>query len=127
MESYFCVRHKIRWKHKHAVASYFELPFFMSNLCCATKSTIISWNQEQKYFFEIKSKKYIFLYVNNMWAFIYWARHKWQKVDSSFWICRFSRKLSYHSSQQRVSNILFFRRTFVETDSNLMCGSFWLM
>ena len=27
--------------------------------------------------------------------FIYWARHRWQKVDSFFWICRLSNELSY--------------------------------
>ena len=36
--------------------------------------------------------------------FIYWIRHKWQKVDSFFWISRFSSKFS---CQQRVCKILF--------------------
>ena len=59
--------------------------------------------------------------------FIYWARHKWPKVDSFFWICRFSSKLSYHSYQERVCKVMFLTRTFVKTFSNLMCGSFLLM
>ena len=46
--------------------------------------------------------------------FIYWARHKWQKVDSFFWICRFSSKLSYHSYQQRVCKSMFLTKTFVK-------------
>ena len=55
---------------------------------------------------------------------IYWTRHKWQKVDSFFWICYFRSKLIYHSYQQRVCNIRLLIRTFAKTKSNLMCGSF---
>ena len=58
--------------------------------------------------------------------FIYWTRHKWQKVDSFFSFCHFSSKLSYHSYQQRVCKIMFPIRTFIKTNSNLMCGSFLL-
>ena len=54
---------------------------------------------------------------------IYWTRHKCQKVDSSFWICCFGSKLTYHSYQQRVCKFLFLIRTFIKSDSNLMCGS----
>ena len=81
----------------------------------------------------IKSKNIKFLHVNNIWdlfiwdLFIYWTRHKWQKVDSFFWICYFSSKLSYHSYQQRVCKFLFLTETFVKTKSNLMCGSLKLM
>ena len=60
----------------------------------------------------------------NRLEFIYWTRHKWQKVDSFFWISYFSSKLSYHSYQQRVCKIKFLIRTFVKTYSNLICGSF---
>ena len=58
--------------------------------------------------------------------FIYWTRHKWQKVDSFFSFYHFSCKLSYHSYQQRVCEIMFPIKTFVKTNSNLMCGSFLL-
>ena len=55
---------------------------------------------------------------------MYWTRHKRQKVNSFFWICCFSSKLSYHSYQQRVCKILFLIRTFIKTNSNLICSSF---
>ena len=48
--------------------------------------------------------------------FIYWTRHKWQKLDSFFSFCHFSSKLSYHSYHQRVCKIMF----------PIMCGSFLL-
>ena len=48
--------------------------------------------------------------------FIYWERHKWQKVDSFFWICHFSNEFSYYSYQQRVCKIVFLTRTFVKTN-----------
>ena len=46
--------------------------------------------------------------------YIYYTRHKWQKVDS----------MSYNSYQQRVCKIKFLMRTFVKTNSKLMSGSF---
>ena len=58
--------------------------------------------------------------------FIYWTKHKWQKADSLFWFCHFSSKLSYHSCQQQICKIMRPIRTFVKTNSNLMCGSFLL-
>ena len=59
--------------------------------------------------------------------FIYWTRHKWQKVDSFFWLCHFSSKLSYHSYHQGVCESKFLIRTYntyIKTYSNLICGSF---
>ena len=50
-------------------------------------------------FFLVKLENIKYLHVNNMWDFIYWTRHKWQKVDSLFWIWWFSSKWSYHSYQ----------------------------
>ena len=62
-----------------------------------------------------------------MWEwFIYWTGHKWQKVDSFFWICCFSCKLSCHNYQQQVCKFLFLIRTVVKTNKNLTCGSFSL-
>ena len=82
---------------------------------------------EQSFFSHVKSEHIKFLHVKNMkLEFIYWTRVKWQKVDSSFSFCHFSSKLSYHSYQQRVCKIMFPIRTFVKTNSNLMCGSFLL-
>ena len=52
------------------------------------------------------------------------TRHKWQKVDSFFWICRFNSRLNYHSYQQKVCKIMFLITTFVKTNSNLIRGSF---
>ena len=66
-----------------------------------------------KFFFHVNSENIEFLHVNKMWDFIYWTRHKWQKVDSIFWICCFSSKLTYHSYQQQVCKFLFLIRTFV--------------
>ena len=63
------------------------------------------------------------LHANNMWDFIYWTRHKWQKVDSFFWICCFSIKLSYNSYQQKVCKFSFLKRIFAKTNRNLMCDS----
>ena len=63
------------------------------------------------------------LHVNNMWDFNYWTRHECQKVDSFFWICCFSSKLSCHSHQQQVWQSLFLIRTLVKTNSNVMCVS----
>ena len=51
---------------------------------------------------------------------IHWARHKWQKVDIFFYICRFSN----HSHHQIVCKFLFFMRNFVKTKSNIMFDSF---
>ena len=82
---------------------------------------------EQNFFSHIKSEQKIFACEEHMrLEFIYWTRHKWQKVDSFFSFCHFSSKLSYHSYQQRVCKIMFPIRTFVKTNSNLMCGSFLL-
>ena len=55
---------------------------------------------EQNLFFHVKLENIKFLNVKNGLAFIYWTIHNWQKVDSFFWICRFSSKVSYHSYQQ---------------------------
>ena len=65
--------------------------------------------QEQTFLFHVKSENINFLHANYMWEFIYWTRHKWQKVDSFSWICRFSSNLIYHSYQQRVCKSLFFK------------------
>ena len=77
---------------------------------------------EQNFFLHVKSETIKFLQVRNIWVFlyrfIYWARLKWQKVDSFFWIYRFSSKLSYHSYQHRVCKFMFLTRTFVKTNSN---------
>ena len=78
--------------------------------------------QEQTFLFHVKSENINFLHANYMWEFIYWTRHKWQKVDSFSWICRFISKLSYHSYQKRVGKILFFKN-LVKTNSNLICDS----
>ena len=75
----------------------------------------------------LKSENLKFLHVNNMWDVIYWTRQKWQKVDRSLWIFRFSNKLSYHSYQQQVCKFLFLIRILVKTNSNLMCGSLQLI
>ena len=53
---------------------------------------------DQIFFFHVKSENRKFLHVKNIMRleFVYWTKHKWQKVDSFFWIRRFSSKLSYH-------------------------------
>ena len=81
---------------------------------------------EQNIFFRRKIGKHkIFTCEEHMrLECIYWTRHKWQKIDSFFWICYFSSKLSYHSYKQRVCKIMRLIRTFVKTNKNLMCGSF---
>ena len=56
--------------------------------------------------------------------FIYWKRHKLQKVDTFFLIFRLTSKLSYRSYQKGVCKIMLLIRTFVKKDSNLMFGSF---
>ena len=50
-------------------------------------------------FFQVKSENIkIFTCEKHMrLECIYWTSHKWQKVESFFWICYFSSKLSYHS------------------------------
>ena len=85
----------------------------------------ISWS---KIFFprKIRTRKIFTCEEHIRLKFTYWTRHKWQKVDSFFSFCHFSSKLSYHSCQQRVCKIMFPIRTFVKTNSNLMCGSFLL-
>ena len=50
--------------------------------------------------------------------FIYWARHKWQKVDSFYWICHFSPKLSYHCHQPQLCKFLFLIRTLVKANNS---------
>ena len=42
------------------------------------------------------------LHVSNIWDFNYRTRNECQKVDSFFWICCFSSKLSCRSYQQQV-------------------------
>ena len=76
-------------------------------------------------FFPCKIEKHkIFISEEHLkLEFIYWTRRKWQKLDIFFWICHFSSKLIYHSYQQQVCKILFFIKTFVKRNSNLMCGS----
>ena len=53
-----------------------------------------------KFFFHVKSENIKILNVKNRLKFISWTRNKWQILDSFFWICRFSSKLSYHSYEQ---------------------------
>ena len=78
---------------------------------------------EQKIFFHVKSENIKSLHVINIW-FIYWTRHKWQKVDSFFWMCRFSSKLSYHSDYwQRLCKFLFLIWALLKANNILMCGS----
>ena len=60
-----------------------------------------------KIFFHIKWENMKFFHVNNMWDFICWTRHQWQKVDSFFWNYCFSSKMSYHSYLQRVCQFLY--------------------
>ena len=49
--------------------------------------------------------------------FINWIRHKWQKVNTFFWISCFSSTLNYHCYPKRVCKILFLIRTFVKMNS----------
>ena len=97
----------------------YSLPDCYYYLYIDSSSSTISWS---KFFFHVKSETNKFLQVRKVWIFlyrfIYWARLKWQKVDSFFWIYRFSSKLSYHSYQHRICKIMFLTRTFVKTNSN---------
>ena len=70
---------------------------------------------QHNFVFRRKIEKQNF-YMWRTYEFIYWTRHKWQKVDSFFWICCFSCKLTYHSYQQRVCKIMLLIRTFVKTN-----------
>ena len=104
--------------------------FVIMQLWCFTRFLIherqFRWHMQSVFyiFFHVKSENIKSLHVINIWDwFIYSTRHKWQKVDSFFWICRFSSKLGYQSHQEQLCNFLFLIRTLVKASNDLLCGS----
>ena len=81
---------------------------------------------EHTTFFHVKLEKIKILNVKNRLEFIFWTRHKWQKVDSfsEFVVSAVNWAITVTNNQQRVCKIMFLIRTFVKANINLMCGSF---
>ena len=84
VQRYFCHKHR----SSHWRCSVEEGAGENTNSPSPPCSTSTIFGSYFFFYVQIENKK--FLLVNNIWHFIYWIRHKWQKVDSSFLIYRFS-------------------------------------